>query len=1168
MKFAKYLDSEAVPEWKSKYVNYKAGKKILKLIRIDTELANSANNGLLEPFTVDNKRGKIAYSFTPSEEDQWIGDGIGRLSDKEAMELKNLELNQETIADKENNILKNSILQNISNIKQNKSDKPLDVQLSKLKIDNHLKESKDKVSTISLINGHTFSLNYFLIPSESILKKNESDIHMKINMDLEENKDLNRSINSIPMNKLKHLNKSDINVDTKSKELNINNRTNLDEFDNKKDISNLSGLILFDSEIKFFNYIDSQRYKVMSFFESQMEINRGKLQMLEQQVNLFLEFKNKLKSDRNMIKKKQSTFIQKNNLVQSTPNGSNSNVKNDSNTNNNNNENENNNNNNKDEPFSKSVKKFTTLVRKRLPFSFENGTNINMKEELTNSFNKKSVNNKENDLENNDNQKNQINTNDHNIPNDVLIGKLRKADRRQLEYALTEFYRGLEILNNYKILNHTAFVKILKKYDKTAYIDSSMYLYHLTPERFCNSEELNGMMYKVENFYINAFASGKRHLGMKRLREITKRHTDYSLTTFFVGICLGISIACFVATCVIAHQNWNNVPYSFELLLVLSGFYTAIVFIILFGINLYVWTVCNINYKFIFETESSISISYQQHFLISSGMLLLASICSLLTFLNPFDRYGWAPQIWPVVLLLSLIFIIGNPFPIFHRESRMWFLNCLKSLVISPFCKVEFSYFFLGDELVSNVYSFSMIYLFSCSYAHHWPANLNEVCNIRTSWWVAGLTALPPYWRFMQCIRRYHDTKMINPHLLNMIKYGLQVTTTFISFAYKNTQNKGLLIFWCIIATSTAIYATYWDYCKDWGLFQPNSKHKYLRDDLLYPWKWYYYFAIITNFPLRMVWVCTVSYGDFKIFPNPQVVVLVAAFLEVFRRIQWNLFRLENEQCNNCGMFRAVKDVPLPFDVSKYSPHYINEEDEEEYEEYEDKIDQAERSFSQQFSFNNNTITNNINEGTIINSNKEFSSNDLKSINSKSNNLNDLSDEFLSPLSNSKSKANLKNLGAHKRSSTKISIASHHNDAIKNFVNRMDSMMSKTKKGLPRTISGTSWKAVRDYETDRTYSDYVENMHNVAIDHIVDRDSNDGSDHDGLSDDEDYINNLNLNHVDSNISNIINNTDSQDVDNNSNSRIELNRNSSSGIFFNAGNLEDKFNNDNNNDSKE
>ena len=37
----------------------------------------------------------------------------------------------------------------------------------------------------------------------------------------------------------------------------------------------------------------------------------------------------------------------------------------------------------------------------------------------------------------------------------------------------------------------------------------------------------------------------------------------------------------------------------------------------------------------------------------------------------------------------------------------------------------------------------------------------------------------------------------------------------------------------------------------------------------------------------------------------------VLAPLEVFRRFVWNFFRLENEHLNNCGKFRAVRDISI-----------------------------------------------------------------------------------------------------------------------------------------------------------------------------------------------------------------------------------------------------------------
>lgn len=47
------------------------------------------------------------------------------------------------------------------------------------------------------------------------------------------------------------------------------------------------------------------------------------------------------------------------------------------------------------------------------------------------------------------------------------------------------------------------------------------------------------------------------------------------------------------------------------------------------------------------------------------------------------------------------------------------------------------------------------------------------------------------------------------------------------------------------------------------------------------------------------------------------IMVTILAPLEVFRRFIWNFFRLENEHLNNCGKFRAVRDISVaPIDCS------------------------------------------------------------------------------------------------------------------------------------------------------------------------------------------------------------------------------------------------------------
>lgn len=45
--------------------------------------------------------------------------------------------------------------------------------------------------------------------------------------------------------------------------------------------------------------------------------------------------------------------------------------------------------------------------------------------------------------------------------------------------------------------------------------------------------------------------------------------------------------------------------------------------------------------------------------------------------------------------------------------------------------------------------------------------------------------------------------------------------------------------------------------------------------------------------------------------------MLFVWFMIKFRRFVWNFFRLENEHLNNCGKFRAVRDISIaPIDFS------------------------------------------------------------------------------------------------------------------------------------------------------------------------------------------------------------------------------------------------------------
>jgi len=122
---------------------------------------------------------------------------------------------------------------------------------------------------------------------------------------------------------------------------------------------------------------------------------------------------------------------------------------------------------------------------------------------------------------------------------------------------------------------------------------------------------------------------------------------------------------------------------------------------------------------------------------------------------------------------------------------------------------------------------------------------------------------------------------------------------------------------WIAASVISSCYAYIWDIKMDWGLFDGNAgDNTFLREEIVYSSSGYYYFAIIEDFVLRFGWALSLSLTEMG-YIHGDLMISILAPLEVFRRFVWNFFRLENEHLNNCGKFRAVRDISVaPMDAS------------------------------------------------------------------------------------------------------------------------------------------------------------------------------------------------------------------------------------------------------------
>jgi len=108
-------------------------------------------------------------------------------------------------------------------------------------------------------------------------------------------------------------------------------------------------------------------------------------------------------------------------------------------------------------------------------------------------------------------------------------------------------------------------------------------------------------------------------------------------------------------------------------------------------------------------------------------------------------------------------------------------------------------------------------------------------------------------------------------------------------------------------------YSYVWDIYMDWGLCRhfENDKKKYLRKKMMYK-PIFYWYAAVSDLILRFVWIFGLyRYGQADSWYNrAQGTSLILITLEAFRRSQWALLRVENEQCNNFEQYRTIPIIP------------------------------------------------------------------------------------------------------------------------------------------------------------------------------------------------------------------------------------------------------------------
>ncbi|XP_068325623.1 phosphate transporter PHO1-like [Pyrus communis] len=506
-------------------------------------------------------------------------------------------------------------------------------------------------------------------------------------------------------------------------------------------------------------------------------------------------------------------------------------------------------------------------------------------------------------------------------PGEFINRRKIQCAEKMIRGAFVELYRGLGLLKTYSSLNMLAFTKILKKFDKVSNQQASAsYLKAVKRSHFISSDKVVRLMDEVESLFTKHFASNDKKKAMKFLRP--QQNKDSHMVTFFVGLFTGCFVSLFCVYAILAHLSGIFSPnterdYMETVYPVFSVFALLSLHLFMYGCNLFMWKSTRINYNFIFEFQPSTALKYRDAFLICTTFMtavVAAMVVHLILRANNFlpSHVDGIPGLF----LLFSIALLVCPFDIFYRPTRYSFIKVIRNIVCSPLYKVLMVDFFMADQLTSQIPLLRHMESTACYFlAGNFRSHQYETCRsgrlFRELLYV--ISFLPYYWRAMQCARRWVDESDVN-QLANMGKYVSAMVAAGARITYANNPHSHLWFYIVVITSVMAtVYQLYWDFVKDWGLFNPKSKNLWLRDELVLKNKNIYYASVALNVVLRVAWVETVM--GFHRIPDVESRLLdfLLASLEVIRRGHWNFYRLENEHLNNVGKYRAVKTVPLPF---------------------------------------------------------------------------------------------------------------------------------------------------------------------------------------------------------------------------------------------------------------
>mmetsp|Transcript_6742 Transcript_6742/g.15765 ORF Transcript_6742/g.15765 Transcript_6742/m.15765 type:complete len:707 (-) Transcript_6742:165-2285(-) len=531
------------------------------------------------------------------------------------------------------------------------------------------------------------------------------------------------------------------------------------------------------------------------------------------------------------------------------------------------------------------------------------------------------------------------------------VKRLQTAQFKALQHSLRELYQECMTLKQVCDLNFTGLSKAKKKYTKRMKQciggASLSKIPDIANEPFhAGIDRVHEISEDVERIFADNYTNGDMKTAQRRLRHLQRVGLrSKMLMGFLLGACLEV----FITIIWLLNTDTDPVrwPDCAKALDAAAPVYRVLFLPLLWlwcwaGIS-YVLSFYSINYPYIMAINPYTELGFDRSAKLAS-FVTLVTLSDFAGFLSAtrtgYEPLGFPYRLYPIGLLIFAVFAIVAPKGSFNFKSRRYLFKALLRISIAPFgSEVRFVDNYIADVLTSLAVflrdiDYTVQYYVSGAYN-----STKSRDDMSDNFWVSAplITALPYWWRMQQCIRRFYDAGPGHPtrpaHLLNAGKYLTSLVAiclaslgdyTSLDFSQISTWGTGKIAWFILLCVGT-IYAYAWDIFMDWGLVErippsdgPRKWFPYrLRQNRIYPTPFYGWCAVSNLFG-RLFWALTITpHGVFAGVPRGVSTTSVAV-VELLRRAQWSLLRVENEYLSNPSNYRSVKDVPMILHTEMY----------------------------------------------------------------------------------------------------------------------------------------------------------------------------------------------------------------------------------------------------------